>query len=182
MAVRSAIIENWNPPVSLRLEPLVVLTDERLYEFCRLNRDLRIERTAEGDIIILAPEAGSSGRGSSKLNALFHQWSERDGTGQVFGSSTGFNLPNGATRSPDVAWVRSRLFVHDGAQSRSSTPPTPPASPGRTYALLVGISRMRLRDASDEWLAGREHDLAVEQAVDLPRDTVGGRQGSGGGR
>src|SRR5205823_7777450 len=48
-----------------------------------------------------------SGRGSSKLNALFDQWAERDGTGQVFGSSTGFVLPNGAIRAPDVAWVRN---------------------------------------------------------------------------
>jgi Uma2 family endonuclease len=68
---------------------------------------LQIERTAEGDILIMAPEAGSTGRASSKLNTLFDQWSERDGAGQVFGSSTGFKLPNGATRSPDVAWVRN---------------------------------------------------------------------------
>lgn len=94
-------------PLIVHTRPAIDMDDEEFFHFCRLNGDLRIERTAEGDIIIMAPEAGSSGRGSSKLNALFHQWSERDGTGQVFGSSTGFNLPNGATRSPDVAWVRN---------------------------------------------------------------------------
>jgi Uma2 family endonuclease len=94
-------------PLIVHTRPAIDMDDEQFFHFCRLNGDLQIERTAEGDIIIMAPEAGSSGRGSSKLTALFHQWSERDGTGQVFGSSTGFNLPNGATRSPDVAWVRN---------------------------------------------------------------------------
>jgi Uma2 family endonuclease len=83
------------------------MDDEQFFQLCQLNRDLQIERTAGGDIVIMAPESGSSGRGSTKLNALFDQWAERDGTGQVFGSSTGFNLPNGATRSPDVAWIRN---------------------------------------------------------------------------
>src|SRR5436305_8396922 len=92
-------------PVVIHTRPAIDMDDEQFFQFCQLNRDLQIERTAEGDIIIMAPEAGSSGRGSSKLVAMFEQWSEGDGTGQVFGSSTGFKLPNGATRSPDVAWV-----------------------------------------------------------------------------
>ena len=94
-------------PVVVHTRPAIDMDDEQFFQFCQVNRDLQIERTAEGDIIIMAPEAGSSGRGSSKLNAVFVQWAERDGTGQVFGSSTGFTLPNGATRSPDVAWVRN---------------------------------------------------------------------------
>ena len=94
-------------PLVVHTRPVLEMDDEQFFQFCQLNRDLQIERTADGDITIMAPEAGSSGRGSSKLNALFNQWAERDGTGQVFGSSTGFNLPNGATRSPDVAWVRN---------------------------------------------------------------------------
>src|SRR5205085_6606106 len=94
-------------PLIVHTRPAIDMDDEQFFQFCQLNRDLQIERTAEGDIIIMAPEAGSSGRGSSKLNALFDRWAEGDGRGQVFGSSTGFKLPNGATRSPDVAWVRN---------------------------------------------------------------------------
>src|SRR6266516_3216774 len=94
-------------PLIIHTRPVIDMDDEQFFQFCQLNRDLRIERTAEGDIIIMAPEAGSSGRGGSELVFLFEQWARRDGTGQVFGSSTGFNLPNGATRSPDVAWVRN---------------------------------------------------------------------------
>src|SRR5207247_6986138 len=90
-------------PLIVHTRPVIDLDEEQFFQFCQLNRDLRIERTAEGDIIIMAPEGGSSGLGSSKLTMTFSVWAERDGTGQVFGSSTGFTLPNGATRSPDVA-------------------------------------------------------------------------------
>ena len=91
-------------PVIVHTRPVLDMDDEQFFQFCQLNRDLQIERTAEGDIVIMPPEGG---RGSSKLMRLFGTWAERDGSGQVFGSSTGFKLPNGATRSPDVAWVRN---------------------------------------------------------------------------
>jgi Uma2 family endonuclease len=105
MAHHASLVEQ--APLVVHTRPVIDMDEEQFFQFCQLNRDLQIERTAEGDIIIRASKAGSSGRGSSKLNAVFEQWSERDGTGQVFGSSTGFTLPNGPTRSPDVAWVRN---------------------------------------------------------------------------
>ena len=94
-------------PIVVHTRPALDMNEDQFLQFCQINRDLQIERTAEGDILIMAPEAGSSGRGGSKLSALFDRWAERDGTGQVFGASTGFHLPNGAVRSPDVAWVRN---------------------------------------------------------------------------
>jgi len=87
--------------------PAIEMDDEQFFQFCRINRDLQIERTADGDIIIMAPEGGSSAFGSGKLTTIFGVWAERDGTGRIFGSSGGFILPNHAMRSPDVAWVRN---------------------------------------------------------------------------
>jgi Uma2 family endonuclease len=69
---------------------------------------LQIERNEDGDIIITAPEGGSSAFGSGKLTTIVGVWAERDGTGRIFGSSGGFILPNHAMRSPDVAWVRNK--------------------------------------------------------------------------
>jgi len=86
---------------------VIQLDDDKLFRFCQINRDLQIERTSDGDIIIMAPEGGSSGHGSGKLTQIFGIWAECDGRGEVFGSSTGFTLPNHAMRSPDVAWVRN---------------------------------------------------------------------------
>src|SRR5688572_6247464 len=82
--------------------------DEQLFEFCQANRDYRIERNAEGDILIMSPEAASSGSGNIRLGRFFDEWAEKDGSGRVFGSSAGFILPNGAMRSPDVSWVSKK--------------------------------------------------------------------------
>ena len=83
------------------------MDDEQFFQFCQLSRELQIERSADGDILIAPLEGGSNGLGSAKLTTSFAVWEERDGTGKVFGSSTGFILPNGAVRAPDVAWVRN---------------------------------------------------------------------------
>jgi Uma2 family endonuclease len=94
-------------PLVVRTTPVVDMNDEQFFQFCQLNRDLRIERNAEGDLIIMPPAGGSTGRGNAELIYLFEDWSRRDGAGRIFDSSTGFKLPNGATRSPDVSWVRN---------------------------------------------------------------------------
>lgn len=105
MARDAAVIEQ--EPLVVHTRPVIDMDDEQFFQFCQLNRDLQIERTADGDIMIMAPEAGSSGSGSSELTISLGVWARVDGTGRVFGPSTGFKLPNGATRSPDVAWVRT---------------------------------------------------------------------------
>src|SRR2546423_3971273 len=106
MAQYASLVEQESSVVHTR--PVLDMDDDQFFRFCRINRDLRIECTAEGDIIIMAPEPGSSGLGSSKLTMKFGAWAERDGTGQLFGSSTGFTLASGAMRSPDVAWARNQ--------------------------------------------------------------------------
>jgi Uma2 family endonuclease len=98
-----------------RLEPVhlphgVRLSAEEFWQLCQMNRDWRFERSAEGDIVIMPPTGGLTGARNIKIAAQLVQWADRDGTGVAFDSSTGFELPNGATRSPDAAWVsRARL-------------------------------------------------------------------------
>jgi Uma2 family endonuclease len=96
------------------------MDDEQLFQFWQINRDLQIERDADGDVIIMAPEGGTSGKGGSKLNTAFENWAERDGTGEVFGSSTGFILPNHALRSPDIACVRNDRLEAVSEHGRNS--------------------------------------------------------------
>lgn len=81
-------------------------SDREFLEFCELNRDLRFERTAEGDLIIMPPTGGETGKINFRLNVYFGMWAEKDGTGISFDSSTGFILRNGARRSPDLAWIK----------------------------------------------------------------------------
>ena len=94
----------------LNLSPTIELTNEQFFQLCQHNRDLRLERTATGELIIMPPTGWKSGNQNSKLTARLENWADADGTGLAFDSSTAFILPNGATRSPDASWVRrSRL-------------------------------------------------------------------------
>jgi Uma2 family endonuclease len=94
----------------LNLSPTIELTDDQFFQLCQNNRDLRLERTAEGVLIIMPPTGWESGNRNSKLTARVEYWADADGTGLAFDSSTGFKLPNGANRSPDASWVsRKRL-------------------------------------------------------------------------
>jgi Uma2 family endonuclease len=106
MAVSEARIEIWNPAVVLRLAPVVRLDDEQLFDFCQLNRDLRIERDANGVLVLMAPVGGASSTRNLELCRQLANWAQRDGSGVAFDSSVGFILPNGAMRSPDAAWLR----------------------------------------------------------------------------
>lgn len=94
----------------LNLSPTIELTDDQFFQLCQNNRDLRLERTAEGELIIMPPTGWESGNRNSRLTQRLGNWTDADGTGLAFDSSTGFKLPNGANRSPDASWVsRQRL-------------------------------------------------------------------------
>jgi Uma2 family endonuclease len=81
------------------------MSDDELFDFCQVNRELRIERSEQGELIIMPPTGSETGARDSELNMQLCNWAKRDGTGKAFGSSTGFRLPNGAMRSPDAAWL-----------------------------------------------------------------------------
>lgn len=104
MAEAPVLTESW--PLPLQFEPAIEMTDEQFARFCALNRDLRIERTSEGYVMIMMPTGGGTGKWNALLTIQLGNWALRDGAGEVFDSSTGFRLPNGATRSPDASWVR----------------------------------------------------------------------------
>src|SRR5262245_47309319 len=113
-------------PLVLRLAPVIEMSDRQFFELCQLNRDLRLERTSQGDLVIMPPTGGETGRMNFELTGLFGHWVHGDGTGVGFDSSTGFTLPNGATRSPDLAWVkRSRWEALTPEQRKGFAPLCP---------------------------------------------------------
>ena len=81
------------------------ITDEQFYDLCQDNRDLRFERNAKGDLIIMPPTGGETSNKNAKITQKLGIWTDEDGTGIAFDSSGGFKLPNGADRSPDAAWI-----------------------------------------------------------------------------
>jgi Uma2 family endonuclease len=112
--------------VTLRIRPVIELTDDEFFALCQINRDLRFERTSQGDIIIMAPTGAETGIRNSSITAQLYIWAKRDGTGAVFDSSTGFKLPNGADRSPDASWIpRSRMATLTAEQKEKFLPLCP---------------------------------------------------------
>ena len=91
-------------PVPIRL-PGSGLSDLQFFEFCQLNKELKIERQADGKIIVMSPTSTVTGNYNAKLSGRLFLWNEETQLGEIFDSSTGFTLPGGAVRSPDVAWV-----------------------------------------------------------------------------
>ena len=83
------------------------MTPEEFWEFCQRNPELNVERNAEGDLIFYSPTGGGTGSRNIRISRYLDEWAENDGGGTAFNSSTLFVLPNGATRSPDAAWVRN---------------------------------------------------------------------------
>ena len=92
--------------ITLNLQPTIELTDEQFALICSRNRDLRLELTATGELVIMPPTGGETGKRNSSINAQLWLWNQQNKLGEVFDSSTGFKLPNGATRSPDAAWIK----------------------------------------------------------------------------
>lgn len=90
-------------PVNLKVS---WLTDEQFERLCAENPELRIELTAQGELIVMPPTGSETSWSDSEINAALNLWAKQDGTGLTFGSSTGFTLPNGAKRSPDASWAR----------------------------------------------------------------------------
>src|SRR5437868_1964997 len=99
-------------PLVLRIPDALQMDDKQFLALCRQNETLRIERNAEGDLLITPPAGGETSNRNLRLAGKFDAWVEHDARGEGFDSSGGFRLPNGAERSPDLAWVlRERLDV-----------------------------------------------------------------------
>lgn len=99
----------FNPYESIEVDFgkfLKPMNDDEFFEFCQKHKDLRIERESDGEIIIMPPTGSETGIKNFKLTGNFWVWVEKDGSGEGFDSSTGFVLPNGAKRSPDLSWIK----------------------------------------------------------------------------
>jgi len=123
------IVPDSNAPfdsIRLKMLPAVPMTQDQFFDFCQQNRKIRMERTADGELIVMAPSGGDSSAQNLAVGAQLFNWSRRDGTGRSFDSSGGFILPNGANRSPDASWVLlTRLAAVSPEQMKKFVPLCP---------------------------------------------------------
>jgi hypothetical protein len=92
-------------PLPLRFRPTAPMSDDELMRFCAANDFLRVERDANGEILVMTPAGSKTSSMNSRITRLLDEWAEADGRGIAFDSNGGFNLPDGSMRSADAAWV-----------------------------------------------------------------------------
>ena len=149
--------------LTVNLQSVLELTDEQFFNLCQANRDLRFERTATGELIIMPPTGGETGNRNGRLNQQLFNWSDTDGTGIAFDSSTCFKLPNGADRSPDASWIKLERW---DALTEEEKQKFPPISPDFVIELLspsdsLKVAQEKMREYIDNgvrlgWLINRK--------------------------
>jgi Uma2 family endonuclease len=112
--------------IVLNLKPFVDLSDDQFYQLCQNHRDLKFERTAQGELIIMTPVGGEGGSKEAELIGDLVFWNRRTQLGKVFSSSTGFKLQNGADRSPDAAWIEMGRWNRLTPEQQKKFPPICP--------------------------------------------------------
>ena len=108
----------------LDLKPFLCLTDEQYYELCR-KPDLKLERKSSGQLIIMSPTGGETGRNEDIISQLV-VWNKKQKLGIVFDSSTEFKLPLGGDRSPDAAWIKLERWRSLSDDAKKKFPPLCP--------------------------------------------------------
>lgn len=113
-------------PMVVQLQPAIALTDDQFFEFCQINREYRIERNAQGDLVIMPPTGSEADQRNFNLVGQLGIWVQQDVTGVGFGSSGGFTLPNGAVKSPDAAWIKRSCWEAIAPEQRKKFAPICP--------------------------------------------------------
>ncbi|MTJ50722.1 Uma2 family endonuclease [Dolichospermum sp. UHCC 0259] len=112
--------------LTVNLDSVIKMTDDQFFKLCQANRDLRFERTANGELIIMPPTGGETGNKNARITQQVMNWTDADGTGIAFDSSTCFKLPNGADRSPDASWIKLEIWDALTDEEKQKFPPICP--------------------------------------------------------
>jgi Uma2 family endonuclease len=137
-------------PIELHFPQTLQLDDDEFYLFCQANPKLKLERTKDGEIIIMALTGGKTGIKNSEIIAELIIWNRQVKAGNVFDSSTGFRLPNGAIRSPDAAWIAKERWE---ALSEAQQEKFPPLCPDFVVELKSESDPLKAaQEKMGEWL------------------------------
>lgn len=115
-----------NIPITLKNDYLDRMTEDEFFVFCQDHRDLRIERSRNLEIHIMSPTGGTTGLLEMEISGQLRDWYKETKQGKVFGSSTGFRLPDKSMWAPDAAWVSQEKWDALTTESKSKFPPIAP--------------------------------------------------------
>jgi Uma2 family endonuclease len=149
------------------LSSLRILDDEAYWELCAANPDIRFERTAQGEIVIVPPVGGEGNYRNVKVSTQLDNWADKDGRGKAFGPSVEFILPRGAALSPDASWVSNDRLAKLTKEQRRKFPPLCPE-----FVVEVMSPSDRLKDAKAKMLEWMANGVQLGWLIDADRETV----------
>ncbi len=167
MSCRQIVLNNPETQVPVWLRPDREMTDDEYFDFCGANPELRIERTACGEILIMAPAGGETGHRNMELSMQLGGWAKADGRGKAFDSNTGFVLPDRSVLSPDASWVEnSRLQALTREQKRKFMP----LCPDFVVELTSPTDRLpQVREKMKQWI---DNGAQLGWLIDADNKTV----------
>ena len=112
--------------VTVNFNPIIELTDDQFYQLCRANPDVKFERNAKRELIIMSPTGGETGNYNFEIAADLAIWNRPNRLGVCFDSSTCFSLPQGGDRSPDVSWIKQERWDALTPEEKEKFPPIAP--------------------------------------------------------
>ncbi|MGK7960039.1 Uma2 family endonuclease [Crocosphaera sp.] len=164
---------------ALNLDAMGKLTDETFYQLCRNNPDIKFERNSKGEILIMSPTGGETGNINAELLIEFGFWNRQYKLGKLFDSSTCFKLPNGANRSPDIAWIKQERWDRLTPEEKTKFPPI---SPDFVLELLspsdsLKDTQNKMKEYQDNgvklgWLINRKNQQVEIYRLNQPKEIL----------
>lgn len=143
------------------------MTDDEYFQFCALNRTVRIERSAEGEIIIMPPAGPETSERNVDAVSQLRVWARRDGRGRVFGPDSEWILPSGAALGPDACWVeKARLDRFTKGQKRKFLPLCP------DFVIELTSPSDRLKALKEKMVQWMENGVQLGWLIDADRRAV----------
>jgi len=138
-------------PLVLHGELIARFSDDEFFDFCQANAGLRIERSAQGEIIIMSPAGFVSSAQSLEVAGQLRDWNKKHKLGRVADSSVGYKLPDGATLSPDASWISLAAW---GRTTPASRRKFLPACPEFVVEVMSPSDKLATEQAKmQQWLA-----------------------------
>jgi Uma2 family endonuclease len=138
-------------PLPLRFRPETPMSDDELMRFCAANDALRVERDANGEILVMTPAGSKTSKMNMRIGRFLDVWAEEDGRGVAFDSNGGFTLPDGSMRAADAAWVELKKWESLSSEDQARYAPLCPdfvielRSPSDSLA--------ELKEKMEQWIA-----------------------------
>jgi Uma2 family endonuclease len=153
--------------LTLQFPSTLKLNEEQFAQLAAINRDVRLELTAKGELIIMPPTGGETGKRNIDLEGQLWLWNRQNQLGEVFNSSTGFRLPNGAIRSPDAAWIKMERWESLTEEQRKKFLPICP-----DFALELISESDELKDTQKKMQEYLDNGLGLGWLINPKNQTV----------